>query len=166
MLACAVCHSLNILTGDLTGNQSRDIYEIRLVLRSNFFPTNLRGGGGLKQDPCTCSTFKVFNLTYLHVLCSQRNISIAWSVWYVHVPLQLQLWSEQTQVHAHIQANPSCTYHCTSQLCTTSDLFSTAPKFVQKIKANGEIANFEVMTKRPQEVFNSNYVISNIQYHL
>ena len=24
--------------------------------------------GALKQGPCTCSTFKAFNLTYLHVL--------------------------------------------------------------------------------------------------
>ena len=26
--------------------------------------------GALKQGPCTCSTFKPFNLTYLQVLCS------------------------------------------------------------------------------------------------
>ena len=27
--------------------------------------------GALKQGPCMCSTFKAFNLTYLHVLCSK-----------------------------------------------------------------------------------------------
>ena len=55
---------------------------------------------------------------------------------YVHVPKQtkygtcMYLGLFQRYVHvpqSYIQANPSCTYQCTSQLCMTSDLFSTAP---------------------------------------
>ena len=60
----------------------------------------------------------------------------SWSKWYVHIPrsvLEVRAHTRPRYVYvpqSYIQANPSCTYQCTSQLCTTSDLFSTAPSFM------------------------------------
>ena len=52
--------------------------------------------GALKQGPCTCTTFRVFNLTYLHILHSQRYFDL-----------------ERTQVRAHTYSSGLfhlCTY--------------------------------------------------------
>ena len=62
-----------------------------------------------------------------------------WSVWYEHIPYKCMYLGLFWYVHAPrsvlnrpdhrvIYTNPSsCMYQHTSQLCTTSDLFSTAP---------------------------------------
>ena len=50
---------------------SKHVVKVRIsqILFRKVFEGDYESGA-LKQGPCTCSTFKAFNLTYLHILCS------------------------------------------------------------------------------------------------
>ena len=58
--------------------------------------------GAMKQGRGTCSTFKAFNLTYLHILCSQVPRSVLVCSRHVHVPQSCNVMCFLTCTSLHI----------------------------------------------------------------